>query len=91
LDQGAIFSEIEDSFRPATDAVDLMTLKNVMGADFRDELVQEIEIDLSAQSLRRKSIFVKGFQDAFRGSQHEPGGISPILKDSSDESPGTAG
>ena len=31
--------EIEDSFRPATDEIDLLALKSVMGADFRTELV----------------------------------------------------
>jgi hypothetical protein len=48
LDKGAIFTEIEDAFRPATDAVDLIALKSVMGGDFREEFVQEIEVSYRA-------------------------------------------
>jgi hypothetical protein len=40
--------QIEDCFRPQTDAIDLIALKSVMGDDFRNELVEEIEVDLSA-------------------------------------------
>jgi hypothetical protein len=42
LETGDILSQIEDCFRPATDPVDLIALKSVMGADFRKEMIEEV-------------------------------------------------
>jgi hypothetical protein len=83
-----ITTEIEDLFRPATNEIDLIALKSVMGADFRDELVNEIEVDLSAQSLRRNSLFLSGLNNAFKKPSAEENFAAGQDSSSSNDTPG---
>ena len=40
LEQNNIFAHIEESFRPAKNDIDFIALKNIMGPEFKEDLVE---------------------------------------------------